>query len=132
MSEQRNLKWTIRESAAPPPVRKVSIFEELWADLMLRLERTPAHKWLCVKAETTKDHKSIAAALTSRGSVSHGEVEVTVRLAELSTYVRRGPNWSKRNAGSLAHIAADPADSPNTNGNRKPGRKPKAEAADFD
>lgn len=83
----------------------------MWSELLLRLEQTPV-KWLHVAATTQEDYKSAASALTRRAKKSDGVVEVSARMRLLTVFVRRGPNWLQREAGSLAHMGADPLDAP--------------------
>jgi len=134
----------IFEGAGPPPHRKGwSLYDDLWNEIMLRLEKTP-QGWLHIPVDSPSDVERLRSALDNRAQKAGGTVIIKSTRKEKMIYVTRGPNWAKRDAGRLAHIEADPADTPNIpkpsateNGKRRPGRPRKsneiqAEVHDFD
>lgn len=124
----------IFEGDGPPTRRKGwSVYDELWDEIILRLERTPKG-WLHIPVENPADVERLRSALDNRAKKTGGVVTVRSNREEKTIYVQRGPNWSKRGAGELAHIEADPADAPqlpqaSENGKRRPGRPRKVREA---
>lgn len=107
-----NHQWTITEGNGPAIRRRPRAdYDALWNDLLLRLEVTPAHKSVNVHGEDRRDAKCILVALTRKAGKLGAEV-VRVSINGTQVIVQRGPNWSKRGAGELAHIGAHPADAP--------------------
>lgn len=137
-NDKNGTTWTgatwghIFEGDGPPKRRAgLSLYDELWSDIMLRLERTPK-RWLHIPVETPEDVDRLRSALDNRAKKTNGAVIIRSTKSEKMVYVKRGPNWVAREAGELMHIPADPLDAPSANGNgkRKPGRPRKVK--DFD
>ena len=121
-----NHKWSIVEGDGPTPRAPRSDYAALWADLMLRLERTPAHKWLHISCKDAKEAKNLALGLRKRAySLPPGTIQVVQDTEACKVSVARGPNWAKRDAGELAHVPAHSLDAPSANGSgRKPSGRP--------
>lgn len=128
-----------------PPNRRAgwSLYDELWGEIMLRLEQTPK-RWLHIPVATPDDVDRLRSALDNRAKKTNGAVIVRSKKSEKMVYVKRGPNWVAREAGDSVHIPAHPDDSlfenerqravraenSNGNGKRKPGRPRKVQ--DYD
>ena len=103
-------QWTIVEGDGPRRTyRPRGEYAALWREMLLRLEVTPAHKSLDVQGGDNQDALRIYAALYKRAAMlGAGVVKISREGARV--IVQRGPNWSKREAGSLAHLPAHPLD----------------------
>lgn len=60
-------------------------------------------------------------ALAKRGK-GLGDGVIEVRSVNAIVYVRRGPNWSQRDAGTLAHIPAHSGDAASFNERKRERR----------
>lgn len=99
------MSWKITEGDKPPRVTRR--YGALWNELLLRLERTPASRWLHIEVSDEQEYLSLSHALYKRVRESNGVIEMAKRSKQRTVYVRRGPNWAARDAGSLAYLSED-------------------------
>lgn len=99
------MSWKITEGDSPQRVTRR--YGALWNELLLRLERTPARRWLHIEVSDEQEFLSLSHALYERARRSNRVVEVARRSELRTIYVRRGPNWASRDAGSLAYLSED-------------------------
>jgi len=100
----------VRHRDIPSKRARASMWSEMFEDVMLRLELTTE-----ALAYPMGDERTAKAACVSLRKYSlrrGGKGAITMILRGDTLYICRGPNWARRGAGSLSHIAADPQDSP--------------------
>lgn len=80
-------------------------YDALWDELLLRLEVTPASRSVDVLLDDKKRAHAVWVGLVRRAREMGDDVVSVYREGE-RVIVQRGKNWTKRGAGSLAHIQA--------------------------
>jgi len=127
MSEHPKHHWTIVEGDAPvPAASRRNIHVALWEDLLLRLEVTPAHRGLHITCKDGEETWNLAQALRKHArKLPPGSVLIVQDASACTVSVARGPNWSKREAGALAHIPAHPLDLTGHNERQRANGKPR-------
>jgi hypothetical protein len=119
------------------PVRTISQWSPLYHELLLRLEKTPAHKALAIPFRDIKTCRSAHKCIVSmfRHHNGHKVVQAMHVVLDDGTpmlYVRRGEHWNRRRDPSDDPISSDeqslpeePHEQANTHqrGRRGPYRK---------
>ncbi len=83
------------DAASISILRRGGRWTQLYIDLPLRLEQTPASKALVLRFASYALVKSAKAAIYKRSLNDHGGhfITLVVRKEPPTLYVRRGPNW---------------------------------------
>ena len=85
------------EARAEEFEKKESPWDGLYADVLLRLEKTPAHKAIVYPFKTDHDADRAYEAISRRARLRLGKGHVIsgTRRDPPRMFVRRGPNWGR-------------------------------------